>query len=74
MFTINSYGVHITITTFTITLYGKHIHDNTLTVNSYGKHPPHLAANILIIHDTSNYFQRIEKKIRVYADSIGRNC
>jgi len=74
MFTINRYGVRLTITTFTPTSCGKHIRNVTFTVNSYGKHPPYLAANILNISDTTNYFQRIEKKIRVYADSIGRNC
>jgi len=51
-----------TFTTFTLTSYGKHIRNVTFTVKSYGKHLSHLAANILIIHDTSNYFQRIEKK------------
>jgi len=73
MFTINRYGVQQTVTTFTLTSYSKHIRNVTFTVKSYGKHLSHLAANILNISDTTNYFQRIEKKIRVYADSIGRN-
>jgi len=58
MFTINSYGVQQTVTTFTLTSYGKHIRNVTFTVKSYGKHLSHLAANILIIRDTSNYFRR----------------
>jgi len=73
MFTIKCYSVHYTITMFTLTSYGKHIRSITFTANSYGKHSPYLAANILIIRNSTNYFQHIGKKNYVYAHNIGRN-